>query len=93
MTRLFPDSNKLRIRVCGGISCAPAGGGKPLEDAFQRELEALGAADSVELLRAHCLGECQNGPCVRIAGERFYHVQKEDVPALVQDEVLPRLKQ
>lgn len=93
MTRLFPDSNKLRIRVCGGINCAPAGGGKPLEDTFQRELEALGVADDVELLRAHCLGECQNGPCVRIAGERFYHVRKEDVPSLVRDEVLPRLNQ
>lgn len=91
MTRLFADNDKLRIRVCGGINCAPAGGGKPLEEAFQRELEALGAADDVELLRAHCLGECQSGPCVRIDGERFYHVQKEDVPALVREEVLPRL--
>ena len=58
---------------------------------FQRELEAFGVAEDVELLRAHCLGECHNGPCVRIAGERLYHIQKEDVPALVRDEVLPRL--
>ena len=91
MTRLIVDTDKLRIRVCGGINCAPAGGGKPLEDAFQRELEALGVADDVELLRAHCLGECPDGPCVRIGGDRFYHVQKEDVPALVREEILPRL--
>lgn len=92
MTQLFYESDKLRIRVCGGMNCSGVGGGRPLEDAFQQALEAAGVADDVEILRAHCLGECQNGPCVRIAGERFYHVQKEDVPEFVRDEILPRLK-
>lgn len=92
MTQLFYDSDKLRIRICGGMNCSGNGGGRPLEDAFQRALDAAGVADQVELLRAHCLGECQNGPCVRIAGERFYHVQQADVPDLVQNEILPRIK-
>lgn len=92
MTQLFYDSDKLRIRVCGGMNCSGNGGGRPLEDALQQALEAAGVADEVEIFRAHCLGECQNGPCVRIAGERFYHVQKTDVQDLVREEVLPRLK-
>lgn len=92
MTRLNYDDSKLRIRVCGGMNCSGNGGGRPLEEAFQREIDSAGVADAVEIFRAHCLGECQNGPCVRIAGERFYHVQKEDVPDLVREEILPRLK-
>ncbi len=92
MTQLFYDSDKLRIRVCGGMTCSGNGGGRPLEDALQRALEAAGVADQVEIFRAHCLGECQNGPCVRIAGERFYHVQIAEVPDLLRDEILPRLK-
>ncbi len=92
MTQLFYDSNKLRIRVCGGMNCSANGGGRPLEDAIQHALEAAGVADEVEIYRAHCLGECQNGPCVRIAGERFYHVQVADALDLVRDEILPRLK-
>lgn len=92
MTQLFYDSDKLHIRVCCGMNCSGNGGGRPLEDAFQRALEAAGIADQVEIFRAHCLGECQNGPCVRIAGERFYHVQPADVPDLLRDEILPRLK-
>lgn len=92
MTQLIFDSDKLRIRVCGGMNCSANGGGRPLEDAMQRALEAAGVADEVEIYRAHCLGECHNGPCVRIAGERFYHVQPADAPDLVRDEVLPRLK-
>ena len=92
MTKLFYESDKLHIRICGGMNCSGSGGGRPLEDAFQQALEAAGVIDKVDIFRAHCLGECQNGPCVRIAGERFYHVQKDDVAGLVQEEVLPRLK-
>ncbi len=92
MTQLFYDDDKLRIRVCGGMNCASNGGGRPLEDALQQALEAAGVADKVEIFRAHCLGECHSGPCVRIAGERFYHVQAADAPDLVRDEILPRLK-
>ena len=91
MTQLYYDDSKLRIRVCGGMSCASNGGGWPLEDAFQRALDEWCVADRVEILRAHCLGECQNGPCLRIDGERFYHVTPADIPALVRDEVLPKI--
>lgn len=92
MTRLIIDDSKLRIRVCGGMNCSGNGGGRPLEDAFQHELEEWGLTDKVELLRAHCLGECQHGPCVRIDGERFYHVSLADVPSLVRNEVIPKMK-
>ena len=91
MTQLYYDSDKLRIRVCGGMNCSAGGGGRKLEDAIQLELDALGVADDVEIFRAHCLGECHSGPCVRIAGERFYHVQAADIPALVREEILPRI--
>ncbi len=91
MTQLYYDDNKFRIRVCGGMNCSAAGGGRKLEEALQDVLTVHGIADQVEIYRAHCLGECQNGPCVRISGERFYHVQPEDASALVREEILPRL--
>ena len=91
MTQLFYDSAKLRIRVCCGMNCSGNGGGRSLEDAFIREFKCLGIADQVELLRAHCLGECPNGPCVRIDGTRFYHVTPADIPEMVRQEILPKL--
>lgn len=91
MTQLIYDQDKLRIRICGGMNCSGNGGGSVLEAAFQRELEQLEIDDEVEIFRAHCLGECHSGPCVRIAGERFYHVKMEDVAALIREEVLPKL--
>lgn len=89
MTRLMYD-DRLRIRVCGGMNCAPAGGRK-VEEAFIAAIENANLTDRVEVLRAHCLGECADGPCVRIGGDRFYHVDASDVPQLLRDEVLPRL--
>lgn len=91
MTRLIIDSDKLRVRVCGGMNCSAAGGGRVLEEVLQQALEAAGVADEVELLRAHCLGECPDGPCVRVGVERFYRMTREDMPDLVRDVILPRL--
>lgn len=91
MTQLVFDADKLRIRVCCGMNCSVAGGGRSLETALCSALEAAGVADQVEIYRAHCLGECQNGPCLRIAGERFYHIQPKDAAGLVWDEIIPRL--
>jgi hypothetical protein len=28
---------------------------------------------------------------MRIAGDRFYHIQPDDAPMLVQNEIIPRL--
>ena len=91
MTQLYYDDTRLRIRVCGGVHCSANGGGRAFEEVLQRALTAAGVAEEVEILRAHCLGECQDGPCMRIAGERFYRMQPQDAEVLVREEILPRL--
>ncbi len=91
MTQLYFESDKLRIRVCCGMNCASNGGGRVLEEALEAALAEWGVSDQVDIFRAHCLGECPNGPCMRIGTERFYHVKKEDIPTLVRDEIIPRL--
>lgn len=91
MTQLNFDSDKLRIRVCVGMQCSMDGGGNVLGRALQQALTDEGVIDQVEMYSAHCLGECPDGPCVRVGTSRFYHMHVEDVPALVRDEILPRL--
>lgn len=91
MTLLGWDSDKLRIRVCTGMNCSADGGGRPLFRAIEQALTDAGVLDQVDMYTAHCLGECPDGPCVRVGTSRFYHMHAEDVPALVRDEILPRL--
>ncbi len=83
----------LRIRICTGMTCSLNGGGNRLVRAFEEAAERAGITDQVELLTAHCLGSCESGPCVRIGGEKFYHINPEDVSGLMQDEILPRLSE
>lgn len=90
-TMLDMSPDKLRIRVCTGMHCSGGGGGRILEGAIEQALTEFGVMDKVEMWSAHCLGECESGPCVRIGGDRFYHIHAEDVPSLVRDEILPRL--
>ncbi len=92
MTRLNLDETKLRIRVCCGMHCSADGGGNPLGRAIQEALTEAGVMDQVEMWTAHCLGECQDGPCVRVGQDRFYRMHVDDVPGLVRDEILPRLR-
>lgn len=79
----------VRVQVCRGMGCSAYGGGRMLADAMERALEKAGVRDRVELLSAHCMGECESGPCVRVNGQKFYHIHTEDVPTLVRDEILP----
>lgn len=83
----------VRIRVCTGMHCSLDGGGNPLGRAIQQALTDAGVMDKVEMWSAHCLGECESGPCVRVNGERFYHIHEEDVPRLVREEILPAIEQ
>ncbi|MBQ2952061.1 MAG: (2Fe-2S) ferredoxin domain-containing protein [Clostridia bacterium] len=83
----------LRVQVCRGMMCSSYGGGRRLEQAFEAALRAAGVADQVELIAPGCMGSCSEGPCVRIAGQKFYHVNPEDLPELIAKEILPRLSE
>lgn len=81
----------VRVQVCRGMMCSSYGGGRTLESAFEAALRAAGILDQVELLAPTCMGSCADGPCVRIAGQKFCHINPEDVPELITNEIMPRL--
>lgn len=74
----------------GTPSCA-AGGSEALAAELERQL--VGAGLAVELKRIQCLGQCEQGPNLRIApGGEFYHgVGLGDLPGIVAE--LQRLAQ
>lgn len=80
---------KIRVQVCRGMMCSSYGGGRLLERAFEKALADMGIAEEVELITPHCLGSCDSGPCVRINGQKFLHVNETDVPQLIRDEIIP----
>ena len=80
---------KVRVQVCRGMMCSSYGGGRPLERAFEEALTAAGIMDEVELFAPACMGSCNSGPCVRINGQKFFHINPPDIPELINNEILP----
>ncbi|MDK9722131.1 MAG: (2Fe-2S) ferredoxin domain-containing protein [Rhodospirillales bacterium] len=71
-------------------SCA-MGGAEAIADALETGIQERGLEIVIE--RIHCLGECADGPNLRIApGGKFYrHARLADVPAIL-DEIESLLK-
>lgn len=82
----------VRVQVCRGMMCSSYGGGRTLERAFEEALTAAGIADEVELFAPTCMGSCDSGPCVRINGQKFFHINPPDIPELIRNEILPLLE-
>lgn len=81
------------IRVCRGMSCSMNGGGTPLSAALEKELTRLGVSpQAYEIVSAHCLGRCADGPCIRVNGHTYHGMHEEDIPGFVRDELLPLFK-
>lgn len=72
-------------------SCA-MGGAEAIADALEKGIQERGLGIVIE--RIHCLGECADGPNLRIApGGKFHHHAKlSDVPAIL-DEIESLLKE
>jgi (2Fe-2S) ferredoxin len=68
-----------QVWICQHRSCLKQGSDRVLA-AFQAR-----AIPTVEIIPIHCLGQCGNGPMVRILPEDiwYWQVSPEEVPAIV----------
>ena len=80
----------VKVSICNGPVCRMCGA-KELRESFEKELEKAGIADQVELHEGFCMGECKNGPCVRIDGVKFRRMDTSRVAQLIKEEVMPKI--
>ena len=78
----------VKVSVCSGMSCSMYGANDTLTT-LQKELKRTGIAGQVEVSNTFYMGECASGPCIRINGVKFRHVDPDSVAGLVQEEILP----
>jgi len=76
---------KDRILCCTVAGCLSAGGAA-VRAALEREVQAQGKANEVEVRGTGCLGLCCRGPLVRSSGSDtvYVEVKQEDATALVR---------
>ena len=80
----------LKVTVCIGSSCHIKGS-RQVVNQLQSLIAEKNLADKVELSGTFCLGQCQQGVCVKV-GEEFYSVSPETVNEFFAETVMASLK-
>lgn len=80
----------LKVTVCIGSSCHIKGS-RQVVNQLQSLISEKNIGDKVELSGTFCLGQCQQGVCVKV-GEEFYSVSPETVNEFFAETVMASLK-
>lgn len=80
----------IKITVCIGSSCHLKGSRHVVEE-LQFLIAQKGLKEKIELAGTFCMGNCQNGVCIKIDEEPF-SVSPETTKSFFENEVLKRLK-
>ena len=77
------------VLICGGTGCTSSGS-KLIQNAFAKELEAMGLQDEVKIVETGCFGLCALGPVVIIHPEGTFYsrVEASDVHEIVEEHLL-----
>ena len=82
------DPNKPCITLCTGSACLASGSGEVVAS-LEREREAQGLRDEVEIRGTGCHGFCERGPIIVLHPEEiaYFQVQPEDAPEIIAETV------
>jgi NADH:ubiquinone oxidoreductase subunit F (NADH-binding)/(2Fe-2S) ferredoxin/NAD-dependent dihydropyrimidine dehydrogenase PreA subunit len=77
------------ILVCAGTGCE-SNKGIEIYEALQREAEAQGVKNEVQVVKTGCFGFCEKGPIVKVLpSESFYvEVKPEDAKEIIAEQVI-----
>ena len=77
------------VLVCGGTGCHSANS-DDIYDAFEKEIEAAGLKEEIQVIKTGCFGLCALGPIVVIYPEGAFYsqVKPDDVKEIVSEHLL-----
>ena len=77
------------VLVCGGTGCHSANSDE-IYSTFQKELEAAGLKDEIQVIKTGCFGLCALGPIVVVYPEGAFYsqVRPDDVKEIVNEHLL-----
>ena len=77
------------ILVCGGTGCTSSGSAKLIEE-FEAQLNRVGMADEVKVVKTGCFGLCALGPIVIVYPEGAFYsrITAEDVKTIVDEHIV-----
>ena len=79
----------VKITVCIGSSCHIKGSRQVVE-VLQNKIAEKQVGDRVELCGTFCMGQCQQGVCVKV-GDDFFSVSPDTAEAFFDNEIMTRV--
>ena len=79
----------MKITICIGSSCHLKGS-RQIVEKMQALVAENGLQDKVEMAGQFCMGDCMNGVCVTLDGQK-YSLKPDDTETFFKNEVLPKL--
>ena len=80
----------MKVTVCIGSSCHIKGS-RHVVEGLQNLINENGLSDKVELVGAFCMGNCQQGVCVKV-DEQIHSVTPETTADFFNTEILGKVK-
>ncbi|MCR5628783.1 (2Fe-2S) ferredoxin domain-containing protein [Eubacterium sp.] len=80
----------MKVTVCIGSSCHIKGSRQVVEQ-LQYLINENNIGDKVELAGTFCMGECQQGVCVKV-DEEFHSVTPDSVKEFFEKNILSKVK-
>lgn len=80
----------MKVTVCIGSSCHIKGS-RHVVEGLQNLINENGLGDKVELVGAFCMGNCQQGVCVKV-DEQIHSVTPESTVDFFNAEILGKVK-
>ncbi|MGI6279493.1 MAG: NADH-quinone oxidoreductase subunit NuoF [Acutalibacteraceae bacterium] len=80
---------RAHVLICGGTGCTSSGS-VAIQEAFRKNIEALGLSDEIKVVQTGCFGLCALGPVVIIYpdGTFYSRVTTDDVKEIVSEHLL-----
>ena len=82
----------IEIDVCVGSSCHIRGSAFII-NALKDYIHANQLGKEVELRASFCMGECKDGVCMKIDGEKIKNVTPANIRSIFEEKVLLKLEQ
>ncbi len=75
----------MNVTICIGSSCHLKGS-RAIVDKLQELIKANELSEKINLSGAFCMGDCQNGVCIKVDDEKF-SVLSENVTTFFETEI------
>jgi len=72
----------IEVTLCMGSSCFSRGNEAVLRS-LEEYMDDKGLRDRIELRGEHCMGDCANGPNIRINGELYQNLHPSGIIEIV----------